>query len=101
MKLPTEGELIELENRVLRGWQARADSDGSQDYEFRIVQTLEALISIARNPSQMLKYIPIGDAMDALENTLESVQPPRKDKAKPVSRVHPKNLKKSRKFRKS
>jgi hypothetical protein len=50
MKPPTEADLIELENIILAGWQARQyEREDNQDPKiFRVVSTLEYLIARAR-----------------------------------------------------
>jgi hypothetical protein len=99
MKPPTEADLIDLENTALRHYRQKAEDDswvGFGQY-YRVVRTLETLIALARDPSQLLKYIPYDD--DALDRALRThcpipglstLEPPRKGKLKPVSSVQPK-----------
>jgi hypothetical protein len=99
MKLPTEAELIELENQVLRSWQARAYDDGS-DLEYRIVRTLETIIALARDPSQLLRDLSDDDALEVALRTHcpmpgLSTRPPRKVEPAPVLSVQPKPKKKN------
>lgn len=54
MKIPSEGELIEIERRVLDYWAGSADSDPSFGYRDRIVATLRSLIALARNVNRRL-----------------------------------------------
>jgi hypothetical protein len=79
---PTEGELIELENKVLRQWQARACADGSSDYEYRICRTLEACIAIVRDPSELLRTIPDDDEVD--RQIRRAIAPAIPQKARPA-----------------
>ena len=85
MKPPTEADLILLENKVLRDWRTRLAALKEFDYgeHFTIVQTLETLIALARDPSALLRSIPDDAALDR-------AQPPRKAEPKPVSSVQPK-----------
>jgi hypothetical protein len=46
MKVPTEADLIEVENLVLKPWQIDAEDGGNKPY--RIVRTLEYLIAQQR-----------------------------------------------------
>lgn len=58
MNVPTEAELIELENRVLHVWQQRAAADDSYMYEYRICRTLEAVIQLARAQATPIPPMP-------------------------------------------
>jgi hypothetical protein len=64
MKLPTEAELIEVEQVVLNRWQAEASERREFGRADRIVRTLETLIAIARDPSRLLDNIPLDDALN-------------------------------------
>jgi hypothetical protein len=72
MKPPTEADLIEIENHVLKTWQIAEAEGGNRPW--RIVRTLEYLIEMAR--LRVVRPIP--------------PMPPRKAKPKPVSSVQPK-----------
>ncbi len=84
MKVPTEGELQELENRALRHYRELADADDAYSWADRIVTTLECLIALARDPSQLLQNIPLDDALD------RAMQPPRRTEPKLSVVVQPK-----------
>ncbi len=105
MKLPTEAELIELENRVLQDWiESAADLDGFT-YRDRIVRTLETLIALARDPSPLLRELSDDDALEIALRTHcpipgLSTRPPRKAEPGPVLSVEPKPSQKKSKNRK-
>jgi hypothetical protein len=56
IRIPNEEELNELENYVLKPWQARADDSDGWTRTDRIVANLQALLDLARtvkNPQKV------------------------------------------------
>jgi hypothetical protein len=97
VKLPTEGELIEMEHRlsslIARSERILRRDDPYADWPERFDQLREdfdCLISLARDPSQLLKYVPFDD--DALDRAMH---PPRTSVSKPfpIARPKPKKAK--------
>ncbi len=98
MKLPSEAELIELEN-TLAYWLA-------DSWNRPVCKTLETLIALARDPSQLLRGIPDDDAIDRIpfsEEDLAEVRRafpppvlPRTVDPEPASKARPKQKGKSR-----
>jgi hypothetical protein len=82
MKLPTEGELIELENWLYSQrhltWTAPLSASCA-------VERIETLITLARDPSAMLRT-----ALESEALNWEKAQPPRNAEPEPVPSVQPK-----------
>ena len=107
MKLPTEGELIELEN-----WLIYEHSPGSRSLspvrstisEERAFERIKLLIALARDPSQLLQDIPLDDALDrAMEidtnrPPVGSCEPPRRTAPKLSVVVQPKKKRRYKGF---
>lgn len=100
MKVPSEAELIEIENRMARiinraeFLMRRADpySDWPEIID-RFKDDFRLLIALARDPSQLLQTIP-GD--DLIDRSLDRFgPPPRTAKPEPVPSLAPKQKKKS------
>jgi hypothetical protein len=74
MKVPTEADLIEVENFMSR-WEPQDGPVKIADNAFlthhRVWETLKTLIALARDPSKLLQNIAIDDALD------RAMQPPR------------------------
>ncbi len=87
-KLPTEAELSEMENAILPDWRYRLANQKFDDFgkNWRILHTLETLIALARDPSQLLRDIPDDAALD------RELQSPRTADPEPVSSLQPKQF---------
>jgi hypothetical protein len=99
MKPPSEADLQEIENEVLPVWQEAARKNLGFDRPDRVVRTLEALIAIARDPSELLRSIPDDETYDeflqaefikAKAESNPAPIPPRTVKAEPASKATPK-----------
>ncbi len=102
MKPPTEADLIELENTALRHYREIVEDQGNGSYTIydRVVLTLETLIALARDPSQLLRELSDDDALEVALRTHcpmpgLSTRPPRKVEPAPVLSVQPKPKKKN------
>ncbi len=87
MKLPSEGELIELEN-ALAYWLA-------ESWNRPVGKTLETLIALARDPSQLLRDIPDDAALDRqLQRRFSEsiIRSPRTADPEPVPSLQPKSM---------
>lgn len=99
MKVPSEAELIEIENRAIRhfdslsrllarnqpySYPAHLDPESRQ----RLQEDVRTLITLARDPSQLLRDIPENGAWDRVIENL-----PRTAKPEPVPSLAPKQKK--------
>jgi hypothetical protein len=107
LKLPTEAELIEMENRALALIEAheiieRRIANGDFSYRTHAIgekirmlrEDFARLIALARDPSQLLQNIPLDEALDRVMSGSDthggSFEPPRKGKLTAVPNVKPK-----------
>ncbi len=101
MTLPTEAELIEMENRLskiltrsqmlCRRADPYADCDGQFD---RVREDFQLLISLARDPSQLLRHIPDDDERWRAYRAIDqAIHPLRTSNPAPAPSVRPKRKK--------
>ena len=95
MKIPSEGELIELEDWL--SYEFREPDFKKRSFyrnpilsEDSAIERIRVLIAIARDPSELLRSIPDGDSLD--RTIQQTIHPPRTGKPKPVPSLDPKQL---------
>jgi hypothetical protein len=119
MKLPTEAELIEMENRA-ESIETGITAIGQRikfldDHNFngapywlvrdkeqlqRVAEDFKTLIDLARHPAQLLQNIPLDDALDRATSGSDtpggSFHPPRTSVLKAMPSAQPQTKKKKR-----